>query len=117
MVSIESIARGIARYIDTEILPTMQTGGVKGFAIGMAATFLVKRGGNILREYAKNDIFRQLGLVSADGAVDLDAVREAAIANIPQGGLAVDLPIGICMRVNASDIDKLYDTIRKEATP
>ena len=115
MVSIECIERGLARYVDEELLPGIQQGGAKGFAVGMAATLLVKRGGNLLREYAQKDILRQIGLVSADGAVDLDAIRDAAKTNIPQGGLAVDLPLGICLRVNAADVDRLYDMIRKEA--
>ena len=116
MVSIECIERGLARYVDEELLPNIQQGGAKGFAIGMAASLLVKRGGNILREYAGKDIVRQMGLVAADGAVDLDAIRDAARANIPQGGLAVDLPMGILLRVNAADVDRLYDMIRKEAS-
>lgn len=116
MVSIECIERGLARYVDEELLPNIQQGGAKGFAIGMAATLLVKRGGNILREYAGKDIIRQMGLVSADGAVDLDAIRDAAKANIPAAGLPVDLPMGICIRVNAGDVDKLYNTIKREAS-
>ena len=116
MVSIECIERGLARYVDEELLPSINQGGAKGFAIGMAASLLVKRGGRILREYAQKDIWRQMGLVSADGAVDLDAIRDAAKANIPSGGLALDLPMGICLRINAADVDSLYDKIRKEAS-
>ena len=115
MVSIECIERGLARYVNEELLPSLPRDGAKGFAIGVAASLLVKRGGNLLREYAKADILRQMGLVSADGAVDLDAIREAAKSNIPPTGLAVDLPMGICLRVNAADVDKLYDMIRQEA--
>lgn len=116
MVSIECVERGLARYMDEELLPGLQQGNsAKGFAIGVAATLLVKRGGNILREYAKADILRQMGLVSADGAVDLDAIREAVKSNLPPTGLPVDLPMGICLRISAADVDKLYDMIRQEA--
>lgn len=115
MVSIECVERGVARYVDTEILPHISKNGPKGFAAGMAASLLVKRGGNILREYARKPIMQQLGLVSPDGAVDLDAIREAAKENMPATGLAVDLPMGICLRIGADDVDKVYEMIRKEA--
>lgn len=115
MVSIECIERGVARYLDEELLPSLPREGAKGFAIGMAASLLIKRGSGILREYANKDIIRQMGLISPDGAVDLEAIRDAAKDNIPSTGLAVDLPMGICIRVNAGDVDRLYDMIRQEA--
>lgn len=116
MVSIECLERGLARYIDEEILPNFPKDGVKGFGLGIAASLLVKRGGNLIREYASNEFVRQLGLVTPDGAVDIDAIRDAAVGNIPAQGLAVDLPLGISMRVIASDVNKLYETIKEEAS-
>lgn len=116
MVSIESIERGMARFVDTEIMPAIKTDGIKGFAIGAAASLLVKRGGNILRSYAKHPLLQQMGLVTADGAVDLDAMRDAAKENIPVGGLQVDLPMGISMRITTADVDNLYEIIRRESS-
>lgn len=116
MVSIESVERGMARYIDAEIMPAIKADGVKGFAVGAAASLLVKRGGNLLRAYTQNPVLQQMGLVTPDGAVDLDALREAAKENIPAGGLQVDLPLGISMRITTTDVDHLYETIRKEAS-
>ena len=115
MVSIESVERGIARFIDSEIMPAIKTDGIKGFAICAAASLLVKRGGNLLRAYAKNPILQQMGLVTADGAVDLDALRDAVRDNIPAGGLLVELPMGISIRINTADVDTLYRAIREEA--
>ena len=116
MVSIEIVERGLAKYIDTQIMPAIKTDGIKGFGIGVAASLLVKRGGNLLRTYAQNPTLQQMGLVTADGAVDLDALRDAAKDNIPVGGLLVELPMGITLRVNTSDVDSLYRFIREEAS-
>lgn len=116
MVSIDNIERGLARYIDTDILPNLPRDGIKGVGIGIAASLLVKRGGNILREYAKNPLLQQLGLVTPDGAVDLEALREAALDNVPAQGVSVDLPLGITLRMNANDVESLYNAIRKEAS-
>lgn len=116
MVSIENVERGLARYIDQELMPSIKTDGIKGFAIGTAASLLVKRGGNLLRVYAQNPMLQQMGLVTADGAVDLDALRDAARDNIPVGGLLVELPMGISLRINTADVDSLYKAIREEAS-
>lgn len=116
MVSIECVERGLARYIDTNILQNLQRDGIKGVGIGIAASLLVKRGGNILREYAQNPLLQQLGLVTTDGAVDLDALREAALENVPAQGVSVELPLGITLRMDANDVESLYNAIRKEAS-
>lgn len=116
MVSIESVERGMARYIDEVFLPSFQRDGIKGFAVGVAASLLVKRGGNLLREYAKAPVLQQLGLVTPDGSVDLEAVREAVQANLPAGGLPVDLPMGIVLRVKAEDVEAMYQTIQREGS-
>lgn len=116
MVSIESVERGLARYIDESFLPSFPRDGVKGFAVGVASSLLVKRGGNILREYAKAPLLQQMGLVSPDGGVDLEAIREAVKANLPATGLPVDLPMGIVIRVKADDVEAMYEAIRKEAS-
>lgn len=114
MVSIECIERGIANYIDKELLQQLNTGGIKGFGLGMAASLLIKRGGNLLREYAKTPILKQLGLVTDDGAVDLDALRDAAVERMPKAGLAVDLPMGISIRLTDRDVSSLYEYIKRE---
>jgi hypothetical protein len=115
MISIECVERGVARYVDEELLPNISCGGAKGFGLGVAATLLVKRGGNVLREYAKAPLLQQMGLISPDGAVDLEAVYEAAKERFPATGLAIDLPLGICLRITSQDLDRIVEYIRKES--
>lgn len=116
MVSIDSVERGMAAYIDHELLQKIDTSGIKGFGLGMAATLLIKRGGRLLREYAKLPILQQLGLVSQDGSIDLEALRDAAMSRIPQSGLPIDLPMGICLRVTDADVSAICEYIRREAS-
>ena len=116
MVSIESVEQGLIRYIDEVFLPSFPREGLKGFAVGVAASLLVKRGGNLLREYAKTPLLRHMGLVGADGSFDLEAVREAVQGNIPATGLAVDLPMGIMLRIKADDVEAMYQAIKREGS-
>ena len=116
MVSIDAVERGAVRYIEEQLLPSLPRDGAKGFAVGVAAALMVKRGGNLIRTYADSAIVKQLGLISPDGAVDLDALRDALKVNVPTTGVVFDLPMGIAIRIKAGDVDTLYDMIRKEAS-
>lgn len=116
MVSIDAVERGAARFIEEQLLPGLPRNGAKGFTIGVAAALMIKRGGGIIRTYADSPLIKQLGLISPDGAVDLDALRDAAKENIPATGVVFDLPMGIAIRINAADVDALYDFIRREAS-
>ena len=115
MVSIECVERGLARYIDESFLPSFSKDSAKGFAMGMAATLIVKRGGNILRAYAANPVLQQMGIVTPDGDVDMDAIRDAAISNVPASGVAVDLPMGLSLRIKPDDVTAIYNAIMMEA--
>lgn len=113
MVSIDAVEKGMALYLDRELLPNLPHDGVKGFGIGVAATLAVKRCGNIIRGLTQNKVIQSMGLVSPDGAVDLDAIREACISNIPSTGLPLELPMGISLRLTDKDIDTMYRYIKE----
>lgn len=112
MVTMDQIERGIAQYIDRELLPNLPRDGIKGFGLGMAATLLIKRGSGMLQQLSDNKALKQMGLIAPDGAIDLDAVQEAALENMPPTGVPVSLPFGIVMRFKAEDVDKLCQYIR-----
>lgn len=112
MVTLEMVENGLGRYLDNELLPKLPRDGIKGFGIGVAATLLVKRGGALLRGLAENKTMQLMGLIGADGAVDLDAVQEAAMANIPPTGVTIDLPIGVQLRLHREDAKCICDYIR-----
>lgn len=114
MYSVEVIERGLAQYIQQAILPKMQGGSVKGFALNVAGTLLIKRGGNLLRQYAANPTLRQMGIIDPDGAVDLDVLREAVLDSMPKTGITIEAPLGIVLRLNAEDVEEMYQLIQKE---
>lgn len=113
LYSIEQVESGLARFLDTEMLPKLPNDGLKGFGVGVGATILVRRGGNILRSMQNNTMLNSMGIISANGAVDIDLLRDALKENIPANGLSVNLPMGIAMRFTNNDIDRLYACIKE----
>ena len=112
MVSIEMVENGLARYMETELIPKLPREGIKGFGVGFMATLLIRRAGSLIREYGKKPAMQAMGLISVDGAVDLDAVQEALAANVPPNGVAIDLLGGIQLRMHKADLDCICDYIR-----
>lgn len=113
MVSIETIQQGFSRYLDAEILPKLPTEGLKGFGIRVAATSLVMRGGDLIRGYAKTPPLQYMRILSPDGAVDLDFLRDVCKQSLPDTGLPIDLPAGISLRLTTDDIDSIYSYIKE----
>lgn len=116
MYSIEVIERGLAQYIQTAILPKMQGGTAKGFALNVMGTLLIKRGGNLLRQYAQNPTIQQMGIIDQSGAVDLEVLKESVLESLPKNGLAIEAPLGIVLRINAEDVNEMYKVIQKEGS-
>ena len=104
--SYDRVERGIAKYMDTELIPKLPCDGIRGFGIGVCATLLTRRCTNLLQGLEKNAIIRDMGVIK-DGAVDIDLLADACKQNIPASGLTVSLPMGITLRINASDIDTI----------
>ena len=113
MVSIEAIEHGMARYLDEELLPKLPRDGIKGFGIGVVATLMIKRGGNMLRDLSKNKAIQAMGIIAPDGAVDLELLKEACMGNIPQTGLPIELPAGLAIRLTEQDVETMYRYIKE----
>jgi hypothetical protein len=108
MVSIDKIERGVARFLDAEMLPTLPTEGVARVVAGTAMAVLVRRLGGMIRGYANHSIVRGLGVIDESGNVDVDILREALKANVPETGLKIEIPLGGAVTFHKADVDLLY---------
>lgn len=112
MVNIDMIERGLARYLENELIPKLPRDGLKGFGIGVAATLAIRRSGDILRGMIDKPIVKTMGLVDDDGAIDIDTVLEAVAENVPPTGVLIDLPLGIQLRMNHADFKCIAEYIK-----
>lgn len=87
MASSKEIVRGVAAWVDSEILP-MMTGTTK-YSVGVLAALLGKQGEAMLEKAKSNDAVTALGLVR-DGEYDVDMLRTVMLERFPAEGLRID---------------------------
>lgn len=119
MVSIDQIERGFARYIDNEVMPTINQGGFARVAIGAAAGVLVQRAGRMVEAYTNNPALRALGLTDEAHNVDVDVLVTEIRKNVPDEGFKIHIPNPLtgsdimAMIFKRDDVDRLYQYIKQ----
>lgn len=130
MVTSKQIIKGTARWIDTELLRTMQ--GLPKYAVGAGSVLLSRWAEPKLEALKQSEQAKLMGVVR-DGEFDYDLLREALVEPFPEEGLRLEAdqingfmskflgklgPIlnfqvqgGITF--HKSDVEKLFDYIKE----
>lgn len=111
MVTIAKIEQGVAAYLDSEVMPHLPNGGLEKVLAGTAVSLVIRRSGKILEGYKDNKAVQMLGLMDAEGNVDVDILAEELKKNIPAEGMKIDVPIIGKMTFHKDDVDKLHEYI------
>lgn len=91
----------VAEYFESVILPAAAAaGGVAPFVAGMAGGLIARRTPQMLKQYAPT--LKALGVLDADGRLDIDLLYEEAVKALEKGPIVVG-----CYRADRSDLDKL----------
>ena len=91
MVTIEQIKKGLANFVDKEMLAKMQIGSFQRMMIGTVIGLALSNLDKTIR--FDNPIISMLGIVNEDGTVNIDAVATELKKNIPDEGMRFDLDI------------------------
>ena len=111
MVSIDKIEKGIANYLDEELMPQLQSNGIEKVIVGTAASLFIRKSGTIIEGYKDNKLVKMLGIMDDDGNVDVDVLVEELKKNISKEGIKIDVPVIGTLTFHKDDVDKLYDYI------
>lgn len=122
MATLQSIERGITRFVDREILPNINSGwsfsfGGGVFPFDMEIPVGIKRAvfgtaGAILAKKATAFLVSS-GMVGGDDTVDLDLIRREFIPRLPEEGVRITLPGNTAMTLTAKDVETLYRYINE----
>lgn len=109
MVSIDRIQTGIARYLDTEMLPKMS--GANKWIAGAAASAYIAEAPALLRKLNDNKAIAALNLIDAAGNVDVEKIYQHLKPAAAKCPAVVTLPIVGTLTFTEQDVDSLYSHI------
>ena len=114
MVTVEQIKAGIGDYLQAKIMPRMDS--KRQFVLGMAYGMGAGRIDALIAEAGKNQIVKAMGLIDENGRVDIDALYNAAIAQMQaQQQLQIDIPLMGAFTFDEADLRELRECIARRA--
>jgi len=111
MVSMDRIERGIAKYLDTEFMPQLRSGGFERVLVGTAASLMIRKVGMIAASYKDNKLVKMTGIIDEKGDVDVEAIAAELKNNITNEGVKIDIPVIGTVIFHKEDVDKLRSYI------
>lgn len=113
MVTIAQVQQGVARFVDTEIIPRLST--TEKLVVGGGAGLATAKLPELVNRYAGNKIVSALALVDVErGEIDLDAVYNAVKPYITSAPVPVTVPfVGLTLKFTQREIDTLYKYIKE----
>jgi len=109
MVTKEQIKKGMARYLDMEIMPKLD--GWKRWVFGAGATAYLDKTDKMFDLLRENQMLALLDLVDDDDMIDLDVVYKAFRQQAEHCPANIALPLVGTFTFSVGDIDNLYSYI------
>lgn len=109
MKSIHHIEKGIANYIDNEIMAKFPSGTWQKVAISSLVAIAVHKYANVL---AENRALQTMGIVEGDMA-DIEAYAEEIKKTMPGTGVKIDVPMLGEIILTAPDVDVIVNYINQ----
>lgn len=109
MVSIDQVQRGVAQFVERELLPKMQ-GKDKWIVTGITTLGLSKLP-SLLQTAQGNDVIKVLGIVGEDGYLDMESIIEAVRPAMRATPAIIQIPMGGTVKITEADVDMLYQYI------
>lgn len=115
MVSVDCVEKGIASYLDSELITKLPQDGIQRVLVGTVASLMIKKSGNLVDSLKNNQLVQMLELMDDNNNVDIDTLRDELKNNIQECGVRIDIPVLGVMTFHKQDIDTLYSHIMKYA--
>lgn len=108
MVTMDKVKRGMAAYLETELIPSL--GGWQKWLVGAGAAILVNRMDNVMANMANMPIVKMMDIIHGDN-IDIETVYEAVREQAKTTPAVIDVPGVGTFKLGAADVDKLYRMI------
>ena len=113
MVSMNQLESGVARWMDTELMPKLESqGGIKKVATVAFALYALKRGRTAIESLSGSSFLNTIGAVDSAGNVDIEGIAEEIRKQIPDAGMRVTVPMIGDLTFYRTDIDDMLRYIK-----
>lgn len=112
MVHKSIVLRGIASYIDAEIVAKL-AGSWKAWAVGAAAGLAVARADAVITKLSDNAAVKALSLIDGEN-IDVDIIIAELRRQAQKGAAVVDIPLIGPVTFGAADVDSLHRHIMQQ---
>ena len=106
MVHKSRVLRGIASYVDDEIVSKL-AGSWKAWAVGGLAAIAANRGDALLTQYAEKPAVKALGLMDGE-MIDVETIITELRRQASRGSATIYVPLIGPITFGPADIDSLY---------
>lgn len=113
MTPFTQLQKGVAAYLDAEVMPHIDASSWQKVAIGTAMSLAIHRADRYIPILQENSFVKNLGLIDENGAVDVAALVPEIKKNLPKEGMKIDLPMVGSITLHEADVDKLYKYIKQ----
>lgn len=112
MIAFDKVQKGIAAYLDNEVMPALKDEGWKRVAAGAAISLALSRSADFIPILQENQFVKAMKLMDENGNIDVEALVPVLKDQLAKEPMVVSLPMMGDMTFHEQDIDKLYDYIR-----
>ena len=111
MVTLLQVKNGLVKYVDSDILPHLT--GFKKIALGAYVALASENVVSVMSKNKDNPAVAVLDVVDENDNADIDKLYQAFSSMMPDGQkYSIDIPMIGELRVDRSDLEKLYQYIR-----
>ena len=112
MYNLNVVERGIAQFLDNELLSIMPDEVWKKVLIGTGISLIIKNLDNVIDKFKDHPIIQFTGVIGDNNQIDVDKIVEVLRDQIPDQGMRVELPvIGNSITFHREDVDILHSCI------
>ena len=91
MVTVDKVQRGLAKYIEEQILPPMK-GTDRWLVTGAAAMALAKLPAMIQQQLQSGGALKALGVIGTDGTIDIDGIIKSVKPAAKSSPASINIP-------------------------
>lgn len=106
MYHYDKVMKGIASYIDAEILTKIN--GWQRWLVGAGIGVSLDKAHNIFKTLKENPMVSALGIIDEHDNIDIELLYKEFKKQAQKGPVTFSIPLVGILTLNESDVDKLY---------